>query len=253
MAYDIFFRGEALPEEDVNQVKQHFAKLFKANDAKLAQLFSGKVITLKKQLSKEEALKYQQLFKKAGAKIYIKQSASAQPKQATPTKPATTPAATATPKPTAETPENSAQPQTVPTSSLQTLPVGSDVLSEAERQRLHSETVKVDTSGISLAAQGPLPQQQKPRVSTPDTSHLSASLSEQPLQTSKVEEKTVDTSAYTLAETGSRLLDYYDDIPTPLPKLEHISLAEPGSILVEPKKVDAKAPDTSHISLAPNN
>lgn len=39
--YDIYFRGEVLPSQDDAQVKQSIAKLFKASDAKLAQLFSG--------------------------------------------------------------------------------------------------------------------------------------------------------------------------------------------------------------------
>ena len=46
--YDIYFRGEILPEADEAQVKAAIAKIFKADDAKLAQLFSGKVNTIKK-------------------------------------------------------------------------------------------------------------------------------------------------------------------------------------------------------------
>ena len=85
--YDIFFKGEALDGIDINIVKAHFAKLFKADDAKLKQLFSGKVIPLKKNLVKADAAKFQQLFKKAGAKIYIKLSETAKSAPAASTAP----------------------------------------------------------------------------------------------------------------------------------------------------------------------
>ena len=49
------------------------------------------------------------------------------------------------------------------------------------------------------------------------------------------------------------MLDFYDDIPSPPPKLDHLSLSEAGSLLSEPKKTTAKAPDTSHLSVKPNS
>ena len=94
--YDIYFQGEALEGFEIDLVKQNMAKLFQANAQTLTALFSGKTVLLKKDLSKDDALKYQTLLKKAGARIVIKARRIEGPVSAPAAAPPVTASATAT-------------------------------------------------------------------------------------------------------------------------------------------------------------
>ena len=104
--YDIFFRGEALEGFAIETVKANVAQLFKASPEKTEQLFSGKVVPLRKDLDKATAAKFKQALDKAGAKIYIKLAAETAPAPATAAAApaAVAPAARATPASPAPTP-----------------------------------------------------------------------------------------------------------------------------------------------------
>jgi hypothetical protein len=240
--YDIFFRGEALDGSDINHTKAHFSKLFKAEGAKLEQLFSGKVIALKKNLNKVDAAKYQQLFKNAGAKIYIKaaviDTAAAAP---TPVQPTTD--SEAAKKPAAST------------SNLEVMPAGSDVLNSQERKA--DVQSNIDTSKITLSPESALPPiKVQPAVNIPDISHLSAAdvgsdlLIDKPITAAP---PSPNTEHISVADLGCDMQDYYDDIPSFPPDTDHISLAEVGeNILAAKAPSTAKAPDVSHIQLSDN-
>ena len=152
--YDIFFRGEALPAQDLAEVKAKVGRLFNADEAKLAQLFSGKACPIKKSVDKATAVKYQQAFKNAGAKALIipcKQSApvsSAVPE---------TPASKATAAPT---PSPASKQAAVNAGSWDILPSGSDLLKPSERKEV--TPVTVDTSAIKLASVFAEPEQAPP-------------------------------------------------------------------------------------------
>ena len=86
--YDIYFKGQISGEIAIDEVKRNFGVVFKSPAEKIDQLFSGKTCLLKKGLDKSEALKYQNLLKKAGAKIIIK-AREAETGATPPTKPQT--------------------------------------------------------------------------------------------------------------------------------------------------------------------
>lgn len=249
MSYDIFFRGEALEGASLISVKAHIGKLFKADEAKLAHLFSGKVIALKKQLSKEDALKYQQLFKKAGAKIYIKASQVETPKQAqqTPTAPAST--TKAEPK---AAPADSNTTQTA-TSAMSILPAGSDVLNDDEKTSI--DAVDVDTSGISLGDDNtPLEAPKPETTNAPDVSHLSAADVGSDMQDSYTETPELEVSLdhLNLAETGSDMQDNYQEIAELNIDLSHLDVAEAGTDIPQIKSnEEAVNPDISNLKLEP--
>lgn len=82
--YTIYFSGQALEGFSIDQVKQNLAKLFKLDDTKIARLFTGKPVIIKKNLDIEKAKQYQAALLKAGAKIQIKQGTDASQTQAPP-------------------------------------------------------------------------------------------------------------------------------------------------------------------------
>ena len=70
--YEVAFSGEVAAGADVDQVKQAVAALFKADEKKLAQLFSGNRIVIKKNISLAMAQKYQVAMQKAQAVCELK-------------------------------------------------------------------------------------------------------------------------------------------------------------------------------------
>ncbi len=89
--YEVAFRGEIAEGADLQQVRQNIGKMFKADDAKLDQLFSGKRIVIKKNIDRPTALKYQAAMTKAGAVCEVSGPEEAAP-PAQPAEPAPTPA-----------------------------------------------------------------------------------------------------------------------------------------------------------------
>lgn len=69
--WKVTFKGEILPGFDFQTVANNFTKLLNLNDAQVARLFSGKEITLKKELPFAKAQNYQNSFQKRGIKIYL--------------------------------------------------------------------------------------------------------------------------------------------------------------------------------------
>ena len=65
--YEVSFSGQIQEGAELDAVKARIAKMFKADEATMAKLFSGKHIVIKKNLSAEAADKYSIAFTKAGA------------------------------------------------------------------------------------------------------------------------------------------------------------------------------------------
>lgn len=70
--YAIVFKGEITEGSELTSVKSHMAKLLKADADKIARLFSGKQVVIKKTTDKQLAIKYGTVLKKAGADVKIK-------------------------------------------------------------------------------------------------------------------------------------------------------------------------------------
>lgn len=101
--YDLFFNGELLDGHYIDFVKADLQQLFKSSDEEINQLFSGQSNVIKAKANRATAVKYQQAFKQAGAKLIVRLHA-AKPTQLEPTPSAKpdAPVAEATPSTSSE-------------------------------------------------------------------------------------------------------------------------------------------------------
>tara|TARA_B100000700_G_scaffold320775_1_gene418687 strand:- start:389 stop:916 length:528 start_codon:yes stop_codon:yes gene_type:complete len=70
-SYSIIFKKEIDAERKLEEVKANLAKLFKAGSSTIDKMFLRESIVIKKGLSEEQAQKYRDAVKKAGAIVYI--------------------------------------------------------------------------------------------------------------------------------------------------------------------------------------
>jgi len=70
--YEVAFSGAILEGADIEQVKAKIGAMFKADAAKLAHLFSGKRVVIKKNIDQATANKYKAALTNAGADCEIK-------------------------------------------------------------------------------------------------------------------------------------------------------------------------------------
>jgi hypothetical protein len=188
--YDVYFRGEIVPGADEAVVKAAVAKIFNADDAKLKQLFSGKVNAIKKSVDKETAAKYQHAFKKAGAKAVIT-AAKVDSGSSNSESKATAP----------QPPRPSSSVSQAIAAKWDVLPSGSDLLTSVERRNIPD--ADIDTSHLSIAAAG---EDMNPNRIGP------------------LPDLELDLSGFSVAEAGAPLTDKKEK-KTPLaPDIQHIKL-----------------------------
>ena len=241
--YDIYFRGEILPGADAAQVKSAIAQIFKADAAKLATLFSGKVNTIKKSVDKATAAKYQQAFKKAGAKAVItlaKEELSSEIPAAAPvaaqqeTAPLSesSPESSSKPDSTADSAPDSAPDSTpaikqaIADANWDVLPSGSDLLKPDERRDIPD--VDIDTSSIKVVSPfAEIEVDNKPIPPAPDTSHISVAEVGEDMNPNKAPpaaDLVLDLSSFSIAEAGAALTDQKEKKAPPAPDTSHIEL-----------------------------
>ena len=158
--YDIIFRGDLRPGENLVEVKQRLQKLFSANAEKIEQLFSGRPVVLKRGIGKEAAERYRKSLENAGAIVSIRPAATSED-----------------PTPAREAPATSEEePDSSETGlDVSVAEVGADLLMPEERRDV--VTREVSTSHISVAPAGEnvlSDEEKKPFTEREiDTSHLS--------------------------------------------------------------------------------
>jgi hypothetical protein len=69
--YEVAFSGQISEGANLGDVKAKVAKMFNADDTKLALLFSGKRVVIKKNIDQATAAKYQTALSRAGAQSEI--------------------------------------------------------------------------------------------------------------------------------------------------------------------------------------
>lgn len=74
--FDIIFAGELTEGQRSAAARERVQRMFKASDAQLERLFSGKPMVIKKGVDMETAAKYRLAFRQVGALIRIRPSAS---------------------------------------------------------------------------------------------------------------------------------------------------------------------------------
>src|SRR5690606_7678739 len=67
--FKIVFAGELMPGHALEQVRENIANLFKTDPSKIAHLFSGRPVEIKRDLDSSEADKYLGALQRAGAKV----------------------------------------------------------------------------------------------------------------------------------------------------------------------------------------
>lgn len=67
--FKIVFDGELMPDISLEQAQSNLAELFKSSADRIASLFSGSPVVLKRDLGENEARQYQQALQKAGANV----------------------------------------------------------------------------------------------------------------------------------------------------------------------------------------
>ncbi len=65
--FEIAFSGQIADGADLQSVKLKIAKIFKADEDRLAQMFSGRRVLIKRQADEITMVKYRGAFQKAGA------------------------------------------------------------------------------------------------------------------------------------------------------------------------------------------
>lgn len=65
--YEIAFSGEIVEGADLETVKLHLGRIFKADEQRLAHMFSGRRVLIKRQADAATAAKYRGAFEKVGA------------------------------------------------------------------------------------------------------------------------------------------------------------------------------------------
>jgi hypothetical protein len=69
--FNLVFKGEVALDHDIAATREKLAKVFKASDEKIAALFSGKPMVVKKGLSSEDGIKLQRQMLQLGAITYL--------------------------------------------------------------------------------------------------------------------------------------------------------------------------------------
>lgn len=69
--FKIMFSGELMPESDLDSTQEQLARLFKSERSRIAALFSGQPLALKRDLNEVQARQYQQALQRAGAQVWI--------------------------------------------------------------------------------------------------------------------------------------------------------------------------------------
>lgn len=213
--FAVVFTGQLVEGAAAEQVKANFARLFKVEMEKVAPMFTGKPVTIKRGVDAATARKYQQALLQAGAVCNVVDQAAPAPAPATP-------AVSAAPPPAASPGAPAAPAATAAAGLNATLAEPGVLLKEPEPV----EEARIDVSHLSMGAVGET-------LVEPET----------------VPEFEVDLSALTMAEAGVDLTTP-GAVEPPQFTFDALSLAEPGALLQEPEEVTAPAIDTSRISLA---
>lgn len=70
--FEVAFSGQIVDGADLAQVKAKVGQMFKADEAKLVHLFSGKRVVIKKNIDQQTAAKYESALSKVGAVCEVK-------------------------------------------------------------------------------------------------------------------------------------------------------------------------------------
>ncbi|MGH1485162.1 MAG: hypothetical protein ACRBCI_03010 [Cellvibrionaceae bacterium] len=233
--YAIIFRGDIALGHTIPDVKRNLQKVFKANDAKIDSLFTGKPVPLKRGLTLSEAQRYQDILLNAGAMSAIESMAPVASKQEDQSS-------------TSQNSSKSAGKTAVPMTQEQSSPSKADKewqLAPAGTRLSDDRKIidnKVDIHTEHLAV---LPQEGNLLKDDERPAALNAVIDMNALD-------------WELTPYGESLLKASERRPASPSKIEvpNLSLTESGENLLkesEKRKVEAAPIDTSHLRLVPDD
>lgn len=150
--FDILFRGEIAENNSLDQVKARVAESFKLDEAAINKLFSGVVVSLKRNIDRATAERISMRLLEAGAVTKVVPSdtdpstANQSPLNQTDDKAFTLAPLGSDVSERADKPEQ--ERGTIPLDHLGLEPVGSNIIEEGEAETI--EPLVVDTSHLSL-------------------------------------------------------------------------------------------------------
>ena len=257
--YNVYYAGQVLAGQDPGTVRENIARLFKADEATLEKLFSGKLQLLKRDCDRARALQYKQAMERAGAQAIIRaarnpESGDGERPQSRAEKIAAVANATdhAQYRPDGAAPE---PPSAPPEEGLHLWPVGADLLRPEERPVPVDAPVQTTQWTVDEAPER-LSAPPSPPPAAPDTEHLE--LGEVGAQIPNLAPQhpaaEPDISALDLSPEGTDFSDCAaDDRIVPEADLSGLELAPGGSDVLEEqyrKRERITAPPTDHLSLA---
>lgn len=235
--YDVCFAGEILEGQGLSAVRTNLASLFKADEATLNRLFSGKTQLIKRGCDRKTAQRYKSAMEQAGAKAIVR----------------TNPESVKTVPPDLNRPDEKPSAGGIG-GDIELAPPQSDVLRPEERSPPVS--VEIDTSGIEVMEPGvDLSDGGEEPPPAPDTSHLSMGElgADIPTPASTVELLSPDISGIALSPENT---DFSDCAPPPVASPEFdfsgLVLAPGGTDLLDAayrQQQDFPVPPTDHLEL----
>ncbi|XQE68538.1 hypothetical protein ACOAPY_08200 [Pseudomonas sp. P3C3] len=177
--YEIAFAGQVVPGAPLEQVKANLARLFQADEQRIALLFSGRRVVIKSGLDAAGAEKYRATMERAGALAIVQALPVEEVEMAPPPAPAPAPVTAA---PAAAPVRSGGSARVIPRDEYMAAfsdveapdfgiaPVGADL----QDAKAEAPAPAVDLSQFSLAPVGSDMGQAKaaPPAPPPDTSHL---------------------------------------------------------------------------------
>jgi hypothetical protein len=162
--FEVAFAGQISAGANLEEVKTRVAKMFNADDAKLAQLFSGKRVVIKKNIDQATAAKYKAALNRAGAECEVINMAG---ESVAPTAPAASPPVreTASAAPVAIQIETSYDGEVAPPPQVDPLGISGDEIedldasiapvgSELQNEYVEVEEPQIDLTGLEVAPVG---------------------------------------------------------------------------------------------------
>lgn len=176
--YEIAFAGQVVPGAPLEQVKANLARLFQADEQRIALLFSGRRVVIKSGLDATGAEKYRATMERAGALAIVQALAVEAVEMAPAPAPVAAPSVAAVVAPVKSGSSTRVIPRDeymaafsdVEAPDFGIAPVGADL----QDAKAEARAPQVDLSQFSLAPVGSDMGQAKaaPAAPPPDTSHL---------------------------------------------------------------------------------
>ncbi len=209
--YRVVFEGQIAEGFSIGMVKKNLAKLFKADAERIATIFSGQAVVLKRNIDHPTALKYQAVLNKAGAITSLKSATGNQETS------------------TAEAPQAVPPVASPAEDDWSIAPAGSELLRANERRTY--EEANLDVSHISIASSFMSfddDSDESDQIAAPDTSHISVAAVGETLGDNTQKEAPVDVNELqaSIAPVGADLTDdRKEHVPLEL-DLSHLSLSD---------------------------